>query len=148
MRGGTVAAAASLLVVVGVGAAPLGMASGADDTTPYTVECAQGAQNASQCQVDKGTFIGWRTFHGFCHQCHSQDAIGSTFAPSLLERMKEIDHERFAHSVAEGYTGQVGVMPAWKDNPNVSKRYEELYAYLRARAEGALPPGRPDRLPD
>lgn len=146
MRGSIVAAIVSLAVVLGVGAAPLGMAWAADDQKPYTVECAEGATNASQCEVDKGTYIGWRTFHGFCHQCHAQDAIGSTFAPSLLERMREVDHERFVHSVAEGYTGQVGVMPAWKENPNVSKRYDELYAYLMARADGVLPPGRPNRL--
>ena len=60
--------------------------------------------------------------------------------------MNEIDKARFMTSLDEGYTGEVGVMPPWKDNPNVNKRYEELYAYLRARADGALPPGRPKRL--
>ncbi len=113
----------------------------------YTVVCAQGAHSAGQCKVDKKTFVGWRTFHAFCHQCHAQDAVGSTFAPSLVERLKEIDKERFLHSVENGYTGQIGVMPAWKDNPNVTKHYDDLYAYLKARSDGTLPPGRPKRLP-
>ena len=60
--------------------------------------------------------------------------------------MKEIDKERFVSSVANGYTGEVGVMPPWKDNPNVNKRYDELYGYLKARSDGALGPGRPKRL--
>ena len=121
-------------------------ASLADEQKPYTVECASDATNASQCKVDKATYVGWRTFHGFCYQCHAQDAVGSTFAPSLVERLKDVDHERFLHSVAEGYKGQIGVMPPWKENPNVSKHYEDLYGYLKARSDGVLPPGKPARL--
>jgi hypothetical protein len=61
--------------------------------------------------------------------------------------MHEMDFELFVDRTSNGYTGQVGVMPPWKDNPNVSKRYKELYAYLKARADGALPPGRPKKKP-
>lgn len=113
---------------------------------PYTVECDEGAASGTQCKVDKATYIGWRTYHAFCHVCHAQDAVGSTFAPSLVERLQAIDKARFLTVLADGYTGQLGVMPAWKDDPNVNKRYEELYAYLQARADGKLPPGRPARL--
>jgi hypothetical protein len=121
---------------------------GSAASTPYTVECSvDEASGKRKCAVDKGTFIGWRTFHGFCHVCHAQDAVGSTFAPSLVDRMQDVDYELFLDRVANGYTGQVGVMPPWKDNPNVSKRYEELFAYLMARADGALPGGRPAKLP-
>jgi mono/diheme cytochrome c family protein len=97
--------------------------------------------------VDKATFVGWRFYHAFCHVCHAQDAVGSTFAPSLVERMKEIDKARFVDVVENGYTGQIGVMPGWKDNPNISKRYDELYAYLMARSDGELAPGRPKKIP-
>jgi hypothetical protein len=38
-------------------------------------------------------------------------------------------------------------MPPWKDNPNVNKKYKELFAYLKARADGALQPGRPKKKP-
>lgn len=114
---------------------------------PYVVVCEQDAgEGAKVCKVDKVTYIGWRTYTANCLRCHGQDGVGSTFAPSLLDKMKEIDRERFMTSVAKGYTGQVGVMPPWEGNPNVSKYYEHLYAYLLARAEGVLPPGRPARL--
>jgi hypothetical protein len=116
---------------------------------PYTVECRPDPQTGENvCFVDRDTYVGWRTFHGVCHTCHGQDALGSTFAPNLLVRIKEIDKARFIHSVDQGYEGQVGVMPAWGSNPNVNKYYEQLWSYLRARADGALPPGRPQRLPD
>ena len=115
------------------------------EAPPYEVVCEDEA-GMQVCKVNKETYIGWRTFTASCLRCHGQDAVGSTFAPSLLERMNEIDKARFMTSLDEGYTGEVGVMPPWKDNPNVNKRYEELYAYLKARADGALPPGRPKRL--
>jgi len=121
-----------------------------DASAPYSVECGQ-VNDAGEpfCYVDRGTYVGWRTYHGFCHVCHAQDAVGSTFAPSLLGRMKESDmtRELFIDRLDNGFTGQMGVMPPWKDNPNVRKRYNELYSYLMARADGVLPPGRPQRFP-
>lgn len=113
---------------------------------PYQVQCEQNADGQPVCKVDKQTYIGWRTYHSNCHVCHAQDAVGSTFAPSLVDRLKDISHDRFIEVLTNGFTGQIGVMPAWKDNPNVNKRFEELYSYLKARADGALPPGRPERI--
>ncbi|MEN8763563.1 MAG: cytochrome c, partial [Thiogranum sp.] len=118
----------------------------ADEAAPYTVVC-EDSGDKTVCKVDKKTYIGWRTYHAACHVCHAQDAVGSTFAPSLVERLGVIDEERFMDVLANGYTGQIGVMPGWKDNPNVNKKYNELYGYLKARADGALPPGRPKKLP-
>ncbi len=124
-----------------------------DDSTsgasvPYSVECGQ-VNDAGEpfCYVDRDTYIGWRTFHGNCHVCHAQDAVGSTFAPNLLVRIQEFDFDTFVDRTANGYTGQVGVMPPWKDNPNVNKKYKELFAYLKARSDGALTPGRPKKKP-
>jgi len=117
-----------------------------EETAPYTVACEETAGN-TVCKVDKQTYIGWRTYHAVCHVCHAQDAVGSTFAPSLVERLSVIDEARFMDVVANGYSGQIGVMPGWKDNPNVNKKYNELYGYLKARADGALAPGRPKKLP-
>jgi hypothetical protein len=122
--------------------------SAAGATAPYSVECGQvNDAGESFCYVDRDTYIGWRTFHGNCHVCHAQDAVGSSFAPNLLDRMQEFDFDMFVDRTANGYTGQVGVMPAWKDNPNVSTKYKELYAYLKARSDGVLPPGRPKKKP-
>ena len=121
----------------------------ADDAKPYTVECGSDADEggATVCRVDRATYVGWRTFHGICHTCHAQDAVGSTFAPDLLVRMRQIDKAEFMMALNEGFKGQVGVMPPWKQDPNVSKYFEELWSYLKARSDGVLLPGRPKRLP-
>lgn len=117
----------------------------AEDTeTPYDIVCDD---DGSNCKVDQGTFVGWRTFHATCHQCHGQDALGSTFAPSLLQVMQREDmtYERFIDVLENGFQGQLGVMPGWKDDPNVNKRFDELYAYVMARSDGVLGTGRPER---
>jgi cytochrome c5 len=137
-------AAAALVVASAVAAQePSGAA-------PYTVECGPDADEggATVCRVDRRTYVGWRTFHGICHTCHAQDAVGSTFAPDLLARMRQIDKAEFMTSLAEGFKGQVGVMPPWSQDPNVSKYFEELWSYLKARSDGVLLPGRPKRLPE
>jgi hypothetical protein len=129
--------------------APADASEAASADAPYTVECGKNAETGeNQCLVDKMTYVGWRTFNSTCYVCHGQDAVGTTFAPSLIERLKVIDKPRFMDVVANGFTGQVGVMPPWKDNPNVNKRFEELYAYVKARSDGALPAGRPERKPE
>jgi mono/diheme cytochrome c family protein len=124
-------------------------AAAANDAAPYSVECGTDAETGERsCLVDKATYVGWRTFNSVCYVCHGQDAVGTTFAPSLLERLQVIDKARFMEVVANGFQGQVGVMPGWKDNPNVNKRFEELYAYVKARADGVMPAGRPERKPE
>jgi len=121
-----------------------------DAARPYTVECGPDPEGERPylCLVDRGTYVGWRTFHAICHTCHAQDAVGSTFAPDLLERMRQIDKTEFLSAMNDGFEGQMGVMPPWKQDPNVNKYFEELWSYLSARADGVLRPGRPKRLPD
>lgn len=137
----------SQLTLLGLLLGVVHLAPQAEEAKPYVVECKQDpAEGTKVCKVDKLTYIGWRTYTANCLRCHGQDGVGSTFAPSLLDKLKEIDRERFMTSVAKGYTGQIGVMPPWEDNPNVSRYYEHLYAYLKARSDGVLPPGRPARL--
>lgn len=119
-------------------------AEDAAQSVPYTVECAE---DGTSCMVDKSTYVGWRTYHAVCHTCHAQDAVGSTFAPSLIDRLQGMDKERFMDVVLNGFTGQVGVMPGWKQDPNVLPRVDDLWSFLKARSDGALGPGKPKKLP-
>ena len=103
-------------------------------------------------KVDKGTYNGYRRFHGTCHACHGQDAMGSSFAPALVESLKTLDYGTFKKTVMEGRqsttsSGTASAMPAFAKDPNVSKHLDDIYRYLTARADGVLPPGRPKKLP-
>jgi cytochrome c5 len=142
-------ACAQLVAAAALAATAGGHAQAPADEHPYTVECGPDAEEggATVCHVDRATYVGWRTFHAICHTCHAQDAVGSTFAPDLLARMQQIDKAEFMKALNEGFTGQMGVMPPWSQDPNVNKYFEELWSYLKARSDGALLPGRPKRLP-
>lgn len=108
---------------------------------PYKSVC-----KGSKCSVDKKTYLGWRTFGGYCAVCHAQDGVGSTFAPDLTTIMKTMDKKRFVEVITNGYQGSIGVMPGWKANKAIMKKMDHIYGYLKARANGDLKKGRPAKL--
>jgi mono/diheme cytochrome c family protein len=102
--------------------------------------------------VDKATYNGYRRFHGTCHACHGQDALGSSFAPSLVDSLKTVDYELFVKTVTEGRqaknaSGAVSAMPTFGNDGNIMKHLDDLYRYIKARSDGALPAGRPKKIP-
>lgn len=102
--------------------------------------------------VDWYTFSGYRRYHSDCHVCHGPDGMGSSYAPALVETMKNIDYPTFLSIVAEGRknlgAGKENVMPAFGDNKNVYCYMDDLYVYLRARSLDAIPRGRPGKRAD
>ena len=118
-------------------------ASSAFAQEPYDghVQCATEGDPKS-CQIDLWLTRGYRAFSQ-CQVCHGLDGSGSTIGPSLLQKLDgDVNRERFMDVVANGTQGQIGVMPPWKENPNVMKYVDQLYAYLKARADGVLPAGK------
>ncbi|MGB8638134.1 MAG: c-type cytochrome, methanol metabolism-related [Pseudolabrys sp.] len=97
--------------------------------------------------VDWYTFSGFRRYHSECHVCHGPDGEGSTYAPGLLESLKTTSYEDFMLVVASGREvvrpDKQSKMPALGDNRNVMCYIDDIYVYLKARADGVLPRGRP-----
>lgn len=136
----------------------------ADTAPPYRVVNGR---------VDEATYRGWRAYHSACHACHGVDAVGTSVAPSLVERVRDLTEKQFTIKVITSYRIVMGQseaqgddqtairerfaeeamrteagelrMPAWGDT-GIKPRVTDLYAYLRARADGALGPGEPQRL--
>lgn len=97
--------------------------------------------------VDWATFSGFRRFNSECYVCHGPDGVGSTFAPALVDSLKTMPYEKFLDIVTNGKT-EVNTavqkkMPTFGTNPNVMCYIDDIYTYLRARADGALGRGRP-----
>lgn len=136
------------LAFVLLGAAMAGPAV-ADEDAPYTKD-GQPTYIVKEGQVDRGTYNGYRRFHSTCHTCHGFDATGSSFAPALVDSLKRLNYEQFAEVVINGrqVAGATGdrVMPSFGMDPNVAQHLEDIYRYLKARADGALPGGRPQRI--
>ncbi|MEX2481311.1 MAG: c-type cytochrome [Gammaproteobacteria bacterium] len=119
-----------------------------DEAAPaYAVECPEGAADAGVCAVDETVYSGWRTYSIACQQCHGGGGVGTTIGPNLLSRLNDegVDFGRFLYVMEHGYTGQMGVMPSLAKNPRVQQNKAAIYTYLKARADGALPNGRPPK---
>ena len=99
--------------------------------------------------VDWYSFNGFRRYHAECHMCHGPNGEGSTIAPPLLEPLRGMDYATFQDVVARGVrnvgTGRQRVMRAMGDDRNVMCYLQDIYVYLKARADGALGRGRPDK---
>ena len=148
-------------------AADKNMAGNGKEAAPYRVVDGK---------VDESTFLGWRAYHSTCHGCHGVDATGTSVAPDLVVAVGSMTAREFSTKVLTRYRIVIGfdeiagddqtalraaimeqvmrresgelIMPAWGDNPNIQPHVLDLYAYLRARADGALGPGRPEKIPE
>jgi methanol metabolism-related c-type cytochrome len=107
---------------------------------------------AADGTVDWYTYSGYRRYHSECHVCHGPDGMGSTYAPALTDSLKTMGYGDFLGVVASGRknvsTSQENVMPAFGDNPNVACYMDDLYIYLRARANNAVERVRPAKHED
>ena len=155
--------AVALLAAASTVASPEG--ARADTAPPYRVVNGK---------VDDATYLGWRAYHSACHACHGVDAVGTPVAPSLVERVRNLTakqftikvitsyrivmgqsevggddqtaiRERFAEEAMRSEAGELR-MPAWGYDIRIRPHVMDLYAYLRARADGVLGPGEPQRL--
>ena len=103
---------------------------------------------ASDGTVDWYTYSGYRRYHSECHVCHGPDGMGSTYAPGLTDSLKTMSYGDFMSVVASGRQNGNSVMPALGDNPNVACYMDDLYVYLRARANDAVGRVRPAKKED
>jgi len=119
-------------------------------------------------KVDDKTYDGWRVFNTTCIVCHGQDATGTNIAPNLVERVAGMSEYKFRRKLLQRYFAKVNLddpnrrleflsqiaeseaakfkMPTWSDEPYIRSHISQLYAYLKARSDGALAEGKPQRL--
>lgn len=90
---------------------------------------------------DARTYRGYRLYQGSCSHCHGPDGMGSTFAASLVDHLPSVD--AFRRIVNGGQSSCASVMKGFADDPNIAPYIDDIYAYLQARADGALGRGRP-----
>jgi methanol metabolism-related c-type cytochrome len=107
---------------------------------------------AADGTVDWATYSGFRRYHSECHVCHGPDGEGSTYAPALKNSLKTLSYQEFYGIVVGGKqdtgAGQEKVMPAFAENKNVMCYINDIFTYLRARADDAIPRGRPPKHED
>ncbi len=129
---------ALLSLAVGVSAAA---ADQGQNQKPYIVKDGK---------VDKNTYNGWRRYTESCMRCHGPDGSGSSYAPDLTQSLKTMSEDTFKSTVMGGRVnvGQANenVMPSFAEVEDVTMYLDDIYAYLKARSDGVIGRGRPQKL--
>ena len=130
--------------LVSLATAPARLSSARVPAIPVTAAASLDTARDSLLVTDK-EYQGWKWFHVYCFRCHGVDAMGGTFAPNLRHSVGPegtVTHDVFLQTVTNGRPTKG--MPTWKALLD-STQIEELYAYVMARSQGRLAPGRPHR---
>ncbi|MCK0208692.1 c-type cytochrome, methanol metabolism-related [Starkeya koreensis] len=125
-----------------------------DELGKYTLPDGDPTYNiGADGTLDWYTYSGYRRYHAECHVCHGPDGMGSSYAPALANSLKTMTYPEFMEIVVNGKRN-VGVgtadqvMPAFGENKNVMCYLDDIYVYLKARADGALGRERPSKRED
>jgi methanol metabolism-related c-type cytochrome len=99
--------------------------------------------------VDWYTYSGYRRYTSECLRCHGPDGAGSSYAPALVDSLKTLSYNDFLATVAAGKkdvsASQDLVMPSFGLDKNVMCYTDDIFVYLRARANGAVGRDRPTK---
>lgn len=119
-----------------------------EDGKSYTEEGTPTYHVAEDGTVDWYVYQGFRRYHSECHVCHGPDGLGSSFGPALVNTVNRMDYYEFVDIVVNGRTSGNLVMPGFGENRNVMCYLDDIYIYLEARADDAIPRGRPAKRED
>lgn len=87
-------------------------------------------------KVDAETLKGFRAWRqANCAACHGANQEGLA-GPSLIERMTALDKEQFVLVVRDGRLERG--MPPHADRETVMSNINQMYAYLKGRANGDI----------
>ena len=97
-------------------------------------------------KVSPVEYEGWRQYSVNCARCHGQDVLPNPVAANLLVSLGPSgainSPEKFVQVVGKGRVERG--MPAF-ETLLTPAQINAMYAYVKGRAEGRIPPGRPDR---
>lgn len=88
-------------------------------------------------KLDANSYEGFKLYRNWCARCHGTYGQGMV-GPNLADSLKIISEKQFFDTVENGKTGTIGSMPSWKANVQVMEGRDQLYAYLKARSDGAI----------
>lgn len=95
--------------------------------------------------IDNATYQGWKQFELNCARCHGEYAVGSSFAPALIVSLKEggtiPDEASFITTVCAGRPDKG--MPSWCALGLEMDKIQNMYKYIKGRADGKISAGRP-----
>ena len=119
----------------------------APDTTTAEAPLRDPYHTAPLDTVDAKTYQGWKYYSLNCARCHGEDVLGTSIAPHLILSLKPdgpIPNEAVFLQVVCGGRPDKG-MPAWCTLGMSTAQIDTIYAYVKARSDAKMHPGRPAR---
>jgi len=117
------------------------------DTTTAEAPLRDQYHTAPLDTVDAKTYQGWKYYNLNCARCHGEDVLGTSIAPHLIVSLKPdgpIPNEAvFLQTVCGGRPAKG--MPAWCTLGMSTAQIDTIYAYVKARSDAKMHPGRPAR---
>jgi len=95
-------------------------------------------------------YQGWKQYELNCSRCHGEYGVGSSFAPALVVSLSDSGRfrtgeiatkELFIATVCGGRPAKG--MPSWCALGLEMDKMQNIYAYLKGRADGKIRLGRP-----
>jgi mono/diheme cytochrome c family protein len=116
---------------------PAAAASAAGGELPYKV--------VEGYKVDPATMKGFRAWRAAaCDRCHGANQEGLV-GPSLVASLKTLSKEEFVKTVRDGRLEKG--MQSFGTSPVVMENIDNLYAYLKGRADGAITRAKVEPMP-
>ena len=123
-------------LAVACASAALTVQSASAQDAPYKVKDGN--------KVDDATLNGWRTWRALaCERCHGPNQEGLV-GPSLINSLKALTKDEFKSAVMKGRPEKG--MPNFDASKQVVDNIDGLYAYLKGRSDGAIKPGRVEKM--
>ena len=101
-------------------------------------------QDRKAVKVSPQEYEGWRQYSVHCARCHGQDVLGNPVAADLLKTTapggSSASQKVFVDIVLNGRTARG--MPAFGKTVTPGQA-AAIYAYVKGRADGWIPAGRP-----
>ncbi len=97
-------------------------------------------------KLDAEAYEGWRQYSAHCARCHGQDVLGNPVAADLLKTTAAggpvAEKAAFVAAVKTGRPnrGMPGFAKVIDD-----AQTNAIFAYVKGRADGKIPAGRPER---
>ena len=101
--------------------------------------------SAPKDTVAQDVYNGWKQYELNCARCHGEYAVGTSFAPALIVSLKDDGtiptKELFVQTVCAGRPEKG--MPAWCALGLEMDKIENIYKYVKGRADSKISAGRP-----
>ncbi len=119
-------------------------------TLPWTARPAQAQAGDAYHPAPRDTigveaYQGWKQYELNCSRCHGEFGVGSSFAPALVVSLTDSGtintKELFIQTVCAGRPDKG--MPSWCALGLEMDKIQNIYAYLKGRADGKIHLGRP-----